>query len=45
MNDYVSIVKYETVWSVCFYIEKDKPFKIDEKMNELNEEAYMNGYN
>jgi hypothetical protein len=31
--------------SVCFYIEHDKPFHIGEKMTEINEEAYMNGYN
>ncbi|TCI90623.1 Imm51 family immunity protein [Tenacibaculum sp. M341] len=45
MKDYVSIRKHETSLSVCFYIEKDKPFKIGEKMKQYNEEAYMNGYN
>ncbi len=44
-KDYVSIVKHENSLSVCFYLEQDKPFRIGEKMNELNEEAYMNGYN
>lgn len=45
MNDYVSIIKSEKSISVCFYIEDEKVFKIGEKMNEFNEEAYMNGYN
>ncbi len=45
MKDYTAIVKHEASLSVCFYIEQDKPFNIGEKMNELNEEAYMNGYN
>ncbi len=45
MNDYTAIVKHENSLSMCFYIESEKPFSIGEKMNELNEEAYMNGYN
>lgn len=45
MADYVSIVKYEGGISVCLYIESQKLFTIGEKMNELKEEAYMNGYN
>lgn len=31
--------------SVCFYIERDKIMEIGEKMEEINDEAYMNGYN
>jgi hypothetical protein len=45
MADYTAVVRHENSISVCFYIEQDKPFAIGEKMNELNEEAYMNGYN
>ena len=45
MSDYTAIVKHENSISVCFYVERDKPFDIGEKMNEINEEAYMNGYN
>ena len=41
----VAIVKTDSSISVCFYIKNDKPLKIGEKMNEINEDAYMNGYN
>lgn len=45
--DYVQIFTYENSddLSVYFTIEDEKVMKIGEKMNELNEEAYMNGYN
>ena len=43
--DYVQCVEQEESISVCFYIEEDKPFAIGEKMNEINNDAYMNGYN
>ena len=45
MGDYTAVVKHKDSISVCFYIEQDKPFAIGEKMNEINEDAYMNGYN
>ncbi|MDR0295502.1 MAG: immunity 51 family protein [Prevotellaceae bacterium] len=45
MANYAITVKHEKSISVCFSIEDDKPFSIGEKMNEINEEAYMNGYN
>jgi uncharacterized protein YfeS len=44
---YVSTIKndkYNQI-SVCFSNEQDKPFAIGEKMNAINEDAYMNGYN
>jgi hypothetical protein len=41
----VAVVESEKYVSVCFYIEHDKPLAIGEKMNEINEDAYMNGYN
>lgn len=47
MEKYVDIVKDQEskTLSVCFWIEKEKPIRIGEKMNAINEEAYMNGYN
>jgi len=44
-KDYVITVKHADSISVCFYIEHDKPFAVGEKMNEINGDAYMNGYN
>ncbi|MCU0436500.1 MAG: immunity 51 family protein [Raineya sp.] len=44
-KDYVSIVEHENSIAVCFYIEKEKPFKIGQQMEKLNPNAYMNGYN
>lgn len=35
-----------TVTSFCFLrTKKEKPLAVGRKMNEINEEAYMNGYN
>lgn len=31
--------------SVCFCVEDDKPLSVGDKMNEICEAAYMNGYN
>lgn len=45
MENYASVLKHEGSISVCFSIEADKPFNIGKKMNEINQEAYMNGYN
>ena len=45
MEEYVKVIKSEDTISVCFYIEHTKPFELGEKMQEINEEAYMNGYN
>lgn len=45
MADYVAISKYADSISVCLYNEDDKLLAIGNKMNEINEEAYMNGYN
>ena len=45
MASYATTVKHEDSISVCFSLEQDRPFSIGEKMNELNENAYMNGYN
>ena len=49
MDDYVdnylliSVDENELYFS--FFIQQEKPFAIGEKMNEINENAYMNGYN
>jgi len=47
MGNYVTISKNKEFdsLSVCFNIEEDKILEIGEKMNEINELAYMNGYN
>ena len=45
MYDYVQIMKSDSRIDVWFYNEHEKPFAIGEKMYEINEEAYMNGYN
>ena len=44
---YTYITKHEgsQSLSVCFLIEAPEPFRIGEKLNEIHEEAYMNGYN
>lgn len=44
-NEYGCVLKHEDSISVCFYIDGDIPLQIGEKMNEIHEEAYMNGYN
>lgn len=47
MTDYVSVHTSEEFNSVSvqFANEHDKPFAIGERMNEVCDEAYMNGYN
>ncbi len=47
MLEFVSKMKDEEAESISVYfnIEEDKILKIGERMNELNEQAYMNGYN
>lgn len=45
MDDYVKVFVNEDVIDVAFYIESSKVLAIGVKMNEVNEEAYMNGYN
>lgn len=44
-HDYVQIEKGDGTVSVLFSNEDDKPMEIGEKMCEINENAYMNGYN
>ncbi len=47
MKDYVKKIIHEESGSlsVCFYIEQDTIIQIGEKMNQIHELAYMNGYN
>lgn len=45
MADIVNVNKFADSISITFNIEDEKILAIGEKMNEINEEAYMNGYN
>ena len=45
MSDYVKVFKTDDMVEICFYIEHSNILAIGEKMNEINENAYMNGYN
>lgn len=45
MADYVKVFSMDNIVDVCFFVSREKPFAIGEKMNEVCEEAYMNGYN
>lgn len=47
LPDYVKVLIMEeaNLVEVYFSIEMQKPFAVGEKMNEINEQAYMNGYN
>lgn len=45
MNDYVKIRETDDSIDVAFYIESEKILAIGDRMNEIHEEAYMNGYN
>ena len=44
-NNYVAIIETDKHISISFYVENKEILTIGEKMNEINEEAYMNGYN
>lgn len=45
MANIVNVHKFDDSISVTFNIEDEKILAIGEKMNEINDEAYMNGYN
>ena len=45
MSKYVDVQEFEDSISLAFYIEDEKVMAIGEKLQEINEEAYMNGYN
>jgi len=45
MTDYIEIFQDDSEISVTFIIEYDEILAIGNKMEEINENAYMNGYN
>ncbi len=45
MSDYAVKMNLEKYTEVCFYIENPKVMAVAEKMEELCQDAYMNGYN
>lgn len=45
INNYLSVDINESRIEIYFYLENDKVMQIGEKINEINEQAYMNGYN
>lgn len=45
MEDYVKINKSGDRIDMWFFNENDRPFAVGEKLCEINENAYMNGYN
>ncbi len=44
-DSYIQVLESDDNISLCFYIEKDKIMAIGKKMGEINDQAYMNGYN
>ena len=45
MADYVKTFTTDKYVEVCFYIENENILAVGVKMNEVDENAYMNGYN
>lgn len=45
MNKFVAVNQHNDHTSVCLSIEEGEIMAIGEKMEAINEEAYMNGYN
>ncbi len=45
MKDYVNVERFEDEICITFYIENENVMMVASKMEEINEEAYMNGYN
>lgn len=45
MNDYLKIIKQDEFIDLIFLIENDNIMAIGEKLEGVNENAYMNGYN
>lgn len=45
MDNIVEIDQNDEIISVMFYIEEDEVMEIGEKLHEIDENAYMNGYN
>lgn len=45
MKDYVNVFSSDEYAEACLYVSDQKVWEVCEKMNEINEYAYMNGYN
>ena len=45
MKDYVLVERFEDEMTVCFYIEREEVMAVAEEMENINPDAYMNGYN
>ena len=45
MKDYLKVFSSDDYAEACLYVSGQKVLGIGEKMNEINEYAYMNGYN
>lgn len=45
MSDFVTVTKHEPSVSVMFQVEADEVMAIGGKMEAINQQAYMNGYN
>ena len=45
MKDYLKVFSSDEYAEACLYVSNQKVFEIGEKMNEICEDAYMNGYN
>lgn len=45
MKDYINIEKFDDCIDLAFYIESEEVMAVGEKLEEINENAYMNGEN
>ncbi len=45
MKDYINIEKLDDCFDLAFYIEAEEVMAVGEKLEEINENAYMNGEN
>lgn len=45
MKNYLEVNYNNNIITLIFFVSHNKILKIGKKLNEINEEAYMNGYN
>ena len=45
MTEYLKLIKFDDSVLLTFYIDNAKVMSIGEKLEEIDENAYMNGYN
>lgn len=45
MTDYLKLINFDDSVSLTFYIENEKVMAVGEKLEKINENAFMNGYN